>query len=197
MIPESYSIHAPTRMSAGAELLIAPGFDVPLFVAAAAFGAGRLYVNGMRAQNVTLQMSGWVAGGCCVGSDAVVDRRLLACTGVSAAAHRWIAERHVHLKQTCASQQLQPCSSPQPVLSILTSCSCRTGDTVLTGSYGTVNVTSTGTGGIYIAGGQLQHAGRTCWPIGTCSLSSLLGCTCTIAHQYQHASRCRADRTPP
>lgn len=44
--------------STGAELLITPGFDVPLFVAAAAFGAGRLYVNGMRAQNVTLQMSG-------------------------------------------------------------------------------------------------------------------------------------------
>lgn len=44
--------------SAGAELVIAPGFEVPLFVASAAFGAGRLYVNGMRAQNVTLQMSG-------------------------------------------------------------------------------------------------------------------------------------------
>lgn len=38
--------------------MIAPGFDVLLFVASAAFGAGRLYVNGMRAQNVTLQMSG-------------------------------------------------------------------------------------------------------------------------------------------
>lgn len=53
--------HAPPRCcpaSAGAELVIAPGFDVLLFVASAAFGAGRLYVNGMRAQNVTLQMSG-------------------------------------------------------------------------------------------------------------------------------------------
>ncbi|PRW39301.1 cell shape-determining [Chlorella sorokiniana] len=78
-------LQAVNHQGTGAELLITPGFDVPLFVAAAAFGAGRLYVNGMTAQNVTLQMSG-------------------------------------------------------------------TGDTVLTGSYGTVNVTSTGTGGIYIAG---------------------------------------------
>lgn len=43
------------------------------------------------------------------------------------------------------------CLLAQPALPAALHCS--TGDTVLTGSYGTVNVTSTGTGGIYIAGG--------------------------------------------
>jgi len=37
----------------GAELFVAPGFNVPSFTATAAFAAGRLYVSGMQAVHVT------------------------------------------------------------------------------------------------------------------------------------------------
>jgi hypothetical protein len=37
---------------------VAPGFVLPSFVATTAFGAGRLYVDGMSAQDVNLLVSG-------------------------------------------------------------------------------------------------------------------------------------------
>jgi hypothetical protein len=45
-------------LPAGAEVFVAPGFQVDTFNATAAFGAGRLYINNLVANSVGLQMSG-------------------------------------------------------------------------------------------------------------------------------------------
>lgn len=49
---------APCLPPAGAEVFVAPGFTLPSFVASTSFGAGRLFVDGMVAQNATLLLSG-------------------------------------------------------------------------------------------------------------------------------------------
>jgi hypothetical protein len=39
-------------------VFVSAGFDVPSFVASTSFGAGRLYVDGMMAQNASLLLAG-------------------------------------------------------------------------------------------------------------------------------------------
>lgn len=56
--PSHPACHACRARRAGAEVFVAPGFMLPSFTATTAFGAGRLYVDGMSAQEVTLLASG-------------------------------------------------------------------------------------------------------------------------------------------
>ncbi|KAI3431393.1 hypothetical protein D9Q98_004447 [Chlorella vulgaris] len=81
----SNALQAINHQGTGAEVFVSAGFDVPSFVASTSFGAGRLYVDGMMAQNASLLLAG-------------------------------------------------------------------TGDAILLGSFGTVNATSSGSGGVFIAG---------------------------------------------
>ncbi|KAL4856366.1 hypothetical protein ACK3TF_003170 [Chlorella vulgaris] len=81
----SNALQAVNHQGTGAEVFVSAGFDVPSFVASTSFGAGRLYVDGMMAQNASLLLAG-------------------------------------------------------------------TGDAILLGSFGTVNATSSGSGGVFIAG---------------------------------------------
>ncbi|EFN53910.1 hypothetical protein CHLNCDRAFT_136105 [Chlorella variabilis] len=52
------ALQAVNHQGTGAEVFVAPGFTLPSFVASTSFGAGRLFVDGMVAQNATLLLSG-------------------------------------------------------------------------------------------------------------------------------------------